>query len=215
MLTIDGSIPCDDQPIDGATILGESRYLTSWVTPDNLEIQEKYKVLTANIASQKDRITALWNYVKGIPYTPFVHSATNIGGVVFKQNDTWLNPAQALQVRKLNCMNKATLLTSLLRQEFSPNEAYVCLGNVNVDGIDGHAVSYLRWDSDYLLETTNPGIQSPFLRAENMDIYESVMFFNDKGVSRVPNVSLREPLGLCCVSWLEGYINQKLCTEYV
>ena len=215
MVTIDSSIPCDDQPVNQATIMRENRYLSSWITPDSLEIQEKYKELTKGIINQRERITALWNFVKRIPYTQFVKTRVQIDGKMFTQNDTWLDPAQTLVAGPLNCFNKSVLLTSLLRQELSPDQAFVCLNNVNVDGVDGHAVSYIRLEDDYVLETTNPAIKSPFMPAISADIYDAVSWFNDERVSYVPGASLREPLGLCCIHWLESYINERLCTEYV
>jgi hypothetical protein len=214
MLTIDSSIPTDNQPINQATIMGENRYITDWVTPDSLEIQEKYKQLTAGIMDQRERIAVLWDFVKNIPYIQFVKSKVQIDGKTFSQDDTWLDPAQALVAGRLNCFNKSILLTSLLRQELSADQAFVCLNNVNVDGIDGHAVSYIKIDDDYILETTNPGIKSPFMPAASADIYGAVSWFNDKQVSYIPEVQLREPLGLCCIRWLEEYINERLCTEY-
>jgi len=214
MLTVEASTPCDDQPIDAASLMGENRFLTSWITPDNLEIQEKYDELTQGLQTQEQRITALWQYVKDIPYTRFVSSRVNVGGRSFARQDTWLDPAQCLLAPKLNCFNKSVLLASLLRQDLSENQVYVCLNNVQVDGVDGHAVTYLKLGEDYLLETTNPNIASPFLKARVMDAYEAVMWFTDSKVSYVPGISLRE-IGLCCVAWLEQYINEKLCTEYV
>jgi len=196
--------------------MGETRYLSSWVNPNSLEIQEKYKELTQNISSQRDRIVAVWRYVKDIPYTPFVKSKVNIGGRVFIQGDAWLDAGQALKAGvKLNCMNKSILLASLLRQELPPEQIFICLNNVKTDGIGGHAVGYLRLDGDYIMETTNPGIKSPFFRAEDADIYEAVMFANDKETRYMPSVSLKEPLGCCCVLWLSDYVNSKLCTEYI
>ena len=215
MKTIAEAVACDDQPINGATIMGEDRYLTSWIDPGSLEIQERYKELTKNISGQNDRIIAIWQYVKNIPYTQFVSAKVNIGGRVFSQHDSWLDAGQTLQAGKLNCMNKSILLISLLRQELSADTAFICLNNVKTNGIGGHAVGYLRLGNDYILETTNPGIKSPFLRAEDADIYEAVIFVNDKSISYIPGVSLKEPLGFCCISWLENYINEKLCTEYI
>jgi len=215
MLTIENSLPCDDQPVNKATLTLENRYLSSWVTPNSLEIQEAYKRLANGISGRRERITALWNYVKNIPYTQFVKSRISVDGRTFEQPDTWLDPAQAMQVSHLNCFNKSVLLASLLRQELSPDQAYVCLNNVNVNGIDGHAVTYLRLDKDYILETTNADIRDPFMLASDGDIYEAVVFFNDAGVSYIPDTQLREPLGLCCIRWLKDYINDRLCTEYV
>lgn len=215
MDSIDTSTRCDDQPISGASLMGENRYLSSWVTPGNLEIQECYKRLTGGLQTDKEKIVAVWNYVKDIPYTPYVKSKTIVGGRVFSLGDTWLEPGQSLYVPRLNCMNKSTLLASLLRQELSENQVYVCLNNVSVDGIDGHAAVYVRLDDDYMMETTNPNIKSPFLKARDADIYEGVIWFNDKVISCVPNAQLREPMGICCVKWLEFYVNDHLCTEYV
>lgn len=215
MNSIDTSIRCDDQPVSGASLMGENRYLSSWVTPDNLEIQEFYKHLTREVQSDKEKIVTVWEYVRDIPYVPYVKSKTIVGGRVFSQGDTWLEPSQCLHAPRLNCMNKSILLASLLRQELSESQAYVCLNNVNVDGIDGHAAVYVRLGDDYMMETTNPGIKSPFLKARDADIYEGVIWFNDKAISCVPNAQLREPMGLCCVKWLESYVNDHLCTEYI
>jgi len=216
MLGIDTALACDDQPTNGATLFGENRYLTSWVTPDNLEVQEAYKQLVEGIADQRARIVAVWEFVRDIPYVQFVRTRVSVDGRTFTQNDTWLSPDEALKANtKLNCFNKAVLLASLLRQELPADKVFVCLNNVNVDGIDGHAVGYLKLDSgDYLLETTNPGIKSPFLKVEDADIYEAVLFFNDKTTAYIPDISLRMPLGLCCVKWLESYTNSKLCERF-
>lgn len=214
-IDINNSIPADDQPINGATILHENRYLSSWVTPKSLELQEKYRELTKGLFDQRDKIIAVWTFVRDIPYTPFVKTKVTVDGRSFVQNDAWLDPGWSLQAGKLNCMNKSTLLASLLRQELSTEEVSVCLNNVNVDGVDGHAVVYLRLGDDYVLETTNLGIKSPFLRTRDADIYDAVLFFNDEKTRYVPGKKLREPLSLCCLRWLEGYINERLCTEYV
>ena len=218
MRTMATSILCSDQPVgnaQAATLFHESRYLTSWVTPESLEVQEKYKELTESVGDRTERITIIWDYVKSIPYTQAVHSKVSIDGRTFVQKDAWLDPGQAMQVNKLNCFNKATLVTSLLRQEFSPREAYICLCNVNMDGIGGHAVGYLKLDRDYVVETTSPTLRSPFLLAEALDAYEAVIFFNDQEVSYIPDARLREPMGFCCVNWLESYLNEKLCSSYI
>ena len=215
MKTIAEAVPCEDQPINAATLMGENRYLTSWITPDSLQVQEKYAELVQGVSDQEQKILALWTYVKNIPYTHFVKTKISVDGKSFQQADTWLEPAQAMQAGKLNCFNKSVLLASLLRQEFPTDSVWVCLNNVNVDGIDGHAVTYLKLDRDYILETTNPGLQSPFILADNADIYEAVIWFNDQGVAYIPGLSLREPLGICCIRWLEDYLNERLCTDYI
>jgi len=213
--TISEAISCEDQPISAASLMGENRYLTSWIDPSNLEIQQAYKQLTEGITDQRQRITAAWEFVRDIPYTSYVKSRILVDGRSFTQHDVWLDAGQALRVGKLNCMNKSVLLANLLRQELPAEDVWVCLNNVNVNGTDGHAVGYIRMGEDYLLETTNPEIRSPFLRAKDMDIYEAVVWMNDKEVRCIPNTELREPFSICCVRWLSDYINDHLCDSYI
>lgn len=217
MKLISESVVTDDQPINAATLMGENRYLSSWIDPSNLEIQETYKQLTEGITDQRERVIAVWEFVKDIPYTPYINALVKVDGRTFTQKDVWLDAGQTLRAGKLNCMNKSLLLTSLLRQEFGPEQVAVCLNNVQINShSEGHAVSYLRLDDDYIMETTNPGIRSPFLRASDADIYEAVVFVNDKMVSYIPGVTLREPFGFChCIRWLEDYVNERLCDAYL
>lgn len=218
MLGIEAAVPVDDQPIGGhsaATMLGDSRYLTSWFNPDNLGIQEKYKQLTAGLQDSESRIVACWRYVKNIPYSEFVSVKVAVDHMVFQQKDAWLDASQAMYVSHLNCMNKSILLANLLRQELRPDQVYICLNNVTTDGIGGHAVCYLSLDKAYVAETTNPHVKTPFMAADELEIYQPVLFFNDSEVQRVVGIALREPFGLCCVDWLADYIDPKYCTEWV
>lgn len=218
MLGIEAAILVDDQPIGGhmaATMLHESRYLTSWFNDEDLEVQAKYKEITDGLPSLESKIIACWQYVKDIPYTQFVSTKVIVAGRAFAEKDTWLDAGQTIQVPSLNCMNKSILLANLLRQELSPDQVYICLNNVRDDGIGGHAVCYLKLDRDYVLETTNPRVATPFMLAEDTDIYEPVVFFNDDQVWRVEGVDLKEPFGMCCVRWLSDYIDPKYCTEWV
>ena len=208
------ALECDDQPIN-AGLMHENRFLTSWITPDSLEVQEVYRQLTEGIGSEKERIFALWQYVKNIPYVAFVSSRVQIDGKFIKQEDVWLDPAQSLSMGcRLNCFNKSVLLASLLTYGMPNSKIWTCLNNVTYDGIGGHAVVYLE-EGDYILETTNPKIANPFMRASDVDMYEAVIFFNNTEVRTVPGVSLTEPLGLCCLRWLESYVNHHLCEDYV
>ncbi|MEE9316278.1 MAG: hypothetical protein V3U97_04120, partial [bacterium] len=162
MKTISEAIATDDQPINAPTLMGESRFLTSWIDPSNLEIQETYKQLTEGITDQRKRIIAVWEFVKDIPYTPYVSALVKVDGMTFAQKDVWLSAGQTLQVSKLNCMNKSVHLTSLLRQELPAESVWICLNNVQVNShSDGHAVGYIRLEDDYIFETTNPDIRSP------------------------------------------------------
>jgi len=213
---ISDSLKCDDQPIDAPTMMGESRFLTSWVDPSNLEIQETYKQLTEGITDQRERIVAVWEFVKDIPYTPYVSALVKVGRMTFAQKDVWLSAGQTLQVNKLNCMNKSVLLTSLLRQELPAESVWICLNNVQINShSDGHAVGYIRLEDDYIFETTNPSIRSPFMRASDADIYEAAIFVNDKATSYIPGVSLEVPFRACCIRWLGDYVNDHLCDSYI
>lgn len=217
MDTLVASIPCDDQPIGNrlaGTMMHEPRYLTSWVSPKSLGVQEQYKRLTSHIPAWKDRIVACWDYVKRIPYREYVPTRVSIGNVSFAQNDTWLDVDFTLKAPYLNCFNKAILLASLMRQELDPADVYVCLGNVQSDGIGGHAFVFLA-TGDYIMECTNPHLRLPFIMAEDADIYESVIFFNDQYVNCVPDKSLVLPIGNCCVKWLEDYISARFCHNYI
>lgn len=217
MQTIHAATPCDNQPIghkDAATIFHESRYITSWVDPQSLEVQDKYKQLTKGIDDLATRIVACWRYVKTIPYREFVPVYLTVGGVNYAQNDAWLDPGQTLRAPYLNCFNKSILLASLMRQELDEDDVYVCLGNVMSDGVGGHAFVYLA-TGDYIMECTNPHLRLPFIMAEDADIYESVVFFNDKYVNCIEGKSLHLPLGNCCVAWLEDYITAKHCHNYI
>ena len=213
MESIERAIVCDDQPISGATLFHEGRYLTSFVTPDNLEVQRKYKELTDNL-SVKDKVAACWGYVaRQIKYRQFITTRISVDGRTFIEKDAWLDPAQVIHAGVANCFNKSILLASLLRQELSPERVYVILGNVNSDG---HAWVLARLDRDYILETTSPHLSCPFILADSADIYDPVIFFQDKGVKYFPQKKIHEPFSDCfCIDWLEDYLDQKSCDAYI
>jgi len=216
MQGISEAVICDDQPINHATLLNESKYLTSWVTPDSLEIQAKYAEITEGLTTLRDKIHACWAYVNDIPYVQFIKAKVNVAGETFVQNDVWLDPGQAAHAPALNCANRSFLLASLLRQELPPNQVYVCFGNVNYNGTDGHGWIYANLDRQYIMETTSPHIKTPFMDAISAEIYESVLFFNDAGVYYIPGAGLREPLSYCyCLRWLEDYIDSRACDAYI
>jgi len=211
--SIERAIVCDDQPISGATLFHEGRYLTSWITPGNLEVQRKYKALTGNL-SLKDKIISCWGYVaKQIRYRQFITSRVSVDGRTFVQKDAWLDPAQVIRAGVGNCMNRSVLLTSLLRQALSSEQVYTVLGNITGDG---HAWVLVRLDQDYILETTSPNLSSCFIPASSVEAYEPVIFFQDKGVKYFPEKSLHEPFSNCfCIHWLEQYLEGRACRDYI
>ncbi len=212
MESIERAIVCDDQPISGATLFHEGRYLTSWITPGNLEVQRKYKALTDNL-SLKDRIISCWGYVaKEIRYRYFITSRVSVDGRTFVQKDAWLDPGEVIQAGVANCMNRSVLLCSLLRQELSPSQVYVVLGNIQGEG---HAWVLVRLDQDYILETTSPHLPSCFIEASKAEIYDPVIYFNDRYIKYFPEKSIHEPFGSCfCIPWLESYLEREACCGY-
>lgn len=209
---ISASIPCDDQPIL-ASIMNERRLLTSWITPNSLEVQNKYEQLTSGLESTEDKVKACLKYVSDIPYVQFVRVSANVAGKTFVQPDTWLQPAEAIFSPRLNCANKTFLLTSLLRQELPAENVWACLGNLNVDSQTGHAICYVRLDQDYILETTNPGVRDKFIPIEAATMYEDVIFFNSEEVRVLPDRKIREPFSACynCEPFLSDYLAREFC----
>lgn len=211
-----------DQPVGGhgkgasATICGESRFLTSWVDPSSLEVQNKYDELTSGLRSLEDKIMACLDYVADFPYVLFVKAQMNIGGKVFVQNDTWLDPAEIIYAPAINCANRAFLLASLLRQEMPIRDVHVVFGNINLDGQDGHAWNRIAFKgTEYMLEPTAPRGHIRFFPLNHVsgETYEDIIYFNDSEVRAIPNRALREPLSACwnCIQWLSDYISQNYC----
>ena len=203
----------DDQPIQ-ASILKERRLLTSWITPDSLEVQNKYDQITSGLNSTEDKVKACLGFVSDIPYVQFVRVSANVAGKTFVQNDCWLLPESALHSPKLNCANKTYLLASLLRQELPAESVWACLGNLNSDHQDGHAFAYARLEGkDYILETTNPKVRDRLIPIEAAGIYEDIIYFNDVGVRAVPERTIREPLSNCynCEPFLVDYLAREFC----
>jgi len=212
MLGINYSQSTDDQPIQ-ASILKERRLLTSWITPDSLEIQTKYEQITKGLNSTEDKVKACLRFASDIPYTQFVRVSANVAGKTFVENDCWLQPSEAIFSPRINCANKTYLLASLLRQELPAESVWACLGNLNTDGQNGHAFGYIRLDRDYILETTNPSVRDKFIPTETAGIYEDVIYFNDLGVRAIPEKQVREPLSACynCIPFLTDYLAREFC----
>jgi len=212
MTSLSDAIIIDNQPIggaNGATLLHEGRWLTEWVTPQNLEVQSEYERLTQGLTSSWDKVMACFNRVLEIPYTQAVRVRVSVDGKTYVQDDAWLDPGQALKAPKLNCANRAFLLATLLRQEFPPDKVWVVLGNLNVDGQGGHAWVLLHNSEDYILETTSPNISKPIRHSE---AHEGIVYFNDQQVRMVPDLKIREPFTKCwCVPFLADYLKKGEC----
>lgn len=214
-MSLDRAVLVGNQPIggiSGATLFHESRWLTEWVTPGNLEIQAEYERLTEGLTSNWDKVLACFNRVLDIPYTESIKIRVSVGDRTFVQKDAWLDPAQALMAPKLNCANRSFLLASLLRQELSADKVWVVLGNLAIDGQGGHAWVMYRNGKDYILETTSPRIRTPI---QNSKAHEGVVYFNDIEVRAVPELKIGEPFSKCwCVPFLEDYLDKEECLNF-
>jgi len=200
-------IPIDDQPID-ATWFGEARWLTDFVTPDALEVQELFKEITAGIENTRDRLTACWQWVASqIKYVRFVTGKTWIGGKTSVQQDLWLDPTTTIQVGKGNCAVKSFLLASLLRNELPSDHVYVALGNLYNGSAGGHAwIKLVLDDGEYYMESTMP-TAPPMVPATSAQRYEAVHFFNDEKVLAVEGRTQLVPFTACYSDWLSSYLH--------
>jgi hypothetical protein len=218
MNRVESAISINDQPISGATLFSEARFLTEFITPESLGVQQKYSELTRGLSSLQDKIQACWQYVaRGLQYKPYLQVKTIVDGKTFIQNDCWLEPSEIIRVGVANCMNRSILLTSLLQQELPEQSVWCVLGNICNTHREGHAWCLVRPNgSDYILETTQPRISKAFVPLEKSEVYEAVVVTNGKEVRYFPGASLVEPLSYCyCVRWLESYLQEKACDSFV
>jgi len=210
-------IAIDNQPIS-ATFFGEAKWLTEFITPNALEVQELYDevIKTAeNPDSLEDRMNVLWCWVADkVRYKRFIKGTIWIEGKKSTQNDLWNDPSTTIRVKVGNCANKAFLLCSLIRNILPADKVHTVLGNINSDGIGGHAWCTINSNgSEYILESTRSDV-TPVL-ASRAEIYEPVVVFNDHEVSLIEGKVIKEPLGYCCVTWLKDYLDMNRCDEFI
>jgi len=201
-------ISIDDQPIS-ATFFDEGRWLTSFVTPDALEVKELHAKLTKNIDELEDKMLACWNWVaNGVRYVKFVRGKIWVNGHSSVQDDYWQPPSQLIQTKVGNCANKAFLLASLLRNDISAEKVHCVLGNLHQGRKPGgHAWVEVRLNShSYIMESTR-GDMAPLVISNMANIYESVIYFNDKVVSAIPGRTLLQPFCAVYADWLKDYLD--------
>jgi len=200
-------IPIDDQPM-AATFFGEVRRLTDFITPDALEVQELYKKLTEGMDNSIDKITACWKWVASqVKYVEFVRGKLWIGNKISVQNDLWSPPETTINTRIGNCAVKSFLLTSLLRNELSPEQVYCALGNLYNGKPGGHAWPVVRLGGEeYIMESTAP-TAPPMVPASIAKRYEAVHYFNDSEVFAVEGKTQMIPMTACYSTWLTDYLH--------
>lgn len=200
-------ISIDDQPIS-ATFFNEGKWLTEFVTPDSMEIQELYKELTRGISDRINRAIALHKWVsQEIRYKPFIKAVLRVDNKTSVNLDTWLDPSITRRVKVGNCANKSFLLASLLRNEFDPGEVHVVLGNLHNKEVGGHAWLQLKLgDRAYIMESTRADVQA-LVPAVTASRYEAVHFFNDKTAYAIEGRTVMTPMTRCYSTWLSDYLN--------
>jgi len=204
---ISSIIAIDDQPID-ATFFGEARRLTDFITPDALEVKSLYQEITEGIDNSIDKITACWKWVASrVKYVKFVRGKLSINGKTSVQNDLWTLPETTIRTRVGNCAVKSFLLTSLIRNELSPDQVYCALGNLYNGKPGGHAWPVVRLGGEeYIMESTTP-TAPPLVPASLAKRYETVHYFNDAKVYAVEGKTQMIPMAACYSTWLSDYLN--------
>lgn len=202
-----GIIAMDDQPIS-ATFFGEGRWLTEFITPNALEVQELYRELVVGITTREDRIRILRRWVAGeIKYKPFIKGTLVVEGKRSINKDVWLRPSLTKQIRVGNCANKTFLLASLLRNELSPMEVHAVLGNLHNGKVGGHAwVEVILDDRSYIIESTRLDVKD-MVPAHAAERYEAVHYFNDQETYFVEGRTVMEPFSACFSPWLKDYLD--------
>lgn len=200
-------VQIDDQPI-AATFFGEGKWLTDFVTPDALEVQELHQSMISGLDDLECRLLACWDWVADrVKYVKFVKAKMWINGHSSVQSDYWQNPSQVIRTQVGNCVNKSILLASLIRNDLPPEQVSVVLGNLHQPpGDGGHAWCQVRLDQDYIMESTRGDMQ-PLVATKVADIYEDVVHFNDKIVSAIEDRTLLTPFSAVYADWLKDYLD--------
>ena len=202
------AIQIEDQPI-ASTFFGEGKWLTDFVTPDALEVQELHERLTNGIYNLEDKLIASWEWVaEQVKYVSFVKAKLWINGKSAIQSDYWQEPSMVIRTKVGNCANKAFLLASLVRQDLSPEQVNVVFGNLHQPPrAGGHAWIEVNFNSHpYIMESTR-GDMKPMVATRVADIYEPVVYFNDKTVRAIEGRTLLQPFSAVYADWLRDYLD--------
>ncbi len=202
-----GVITMDDQPIS-ATFFREGRWLTEWVTPDAMEVQELYRQLTKDYPDRVDRIKAIHDWVsREIKYKPYIKATLWVEGKSSSSSDAWLPPSLTRRIGIGNCANTSFLLASLLRNELDPGEVHVVLGNLHNGKPGGHAWVQVKIEEQaYIVESTCPDLPA-LVYASVATRYEPVHYFNDKTAYAIEGKTVLEPFSRVYSTWLKEYLD--------
>jgi hypothetical protein len=205
---MDFPVPIDDQPI-AATFFGEGKWLTDFVTPEALEVTSLYKNLIEGLIPLEDKLGAMHRWVgNNVRYTPTIKAKIWVNGKTSDQDDYWQQPSQVIRTKVGNCCNKAFLLASLVRNEMTPDLVHVVLGNLHQPPRPGgHAwVQAVIDGEEYIMESTR-GDMKPMVAAKVAEVYEAILFFNDKEVEAIEGRTLLTPFAAVYADWLKDYLD--------
>ncbi len=199
-------IMADDQPVS-ATFFKEGKWLSNWITPNALEVKKLHQNLTEKIPRLEDRLLACWEWVANCRYKQFISARISVEDHVDYQEDFWQDPSLMIRTQVGNCSNKSFLLTSLLRNELTPEQVYCTLGNLHNGKPGGHAWVTVKIDGqEYVMEATRPDVQ-PLVKSSIATRYEPVHFFNDQVAMVDDEKTALEPFTRCYSTWLTDYLD--------
>jgi len=198
----------NDQPV-AVGFFDEGRWLTEYVTPEALDVSALHDSLFKASFALEDNIRLMWDWVANeVKYVEFVRARIEINGKVSRQNDFWQMPSQLIQTQVGNCANKAFLLASLIRKDLGAEDVRVVFGNLYQDGEPGgHAWVETRLNGQWEILESTRGDMIPLVPASVADIYEPVMYFNDKMVSAIEGRTLLQPFRAVYADWLRDYLD--------
>lgn len=201
-------VPMDDQPIS-SRFFGEGKWLSEFVTPNNLEVTNLHQRLTEDLNTTEEKLTACWQWVASeVRYKKFVSGTLRIENKIQHQDDLWCDPSMTIRTKVGNCANKAFLLTSLIRRELQEDQVFCVLGNLENNGDSGgHAwVEVNLGGRDYIMESTRPDVP-PLIPTQIAARYQPVHLFNDKEAYVIEGATVMEPFTAAYSPWLRDYLD--------
>lgn len=201
-------VAMDNQPI-AAGFFGSGKWLTDYVTPEDLEVKELYNYIISGQPTLEDKLKALRRWVASeVRYKKLITGKIWVEGKSSVQRDLWMSPNMVINTKIGNCANKSFLLASLIRNMLSSSEAYCVLGNLYNGKAGGHAWVEVKMPdgSSYVMESTRLKVPD-MVPVENAERYEPVHYFNDKELYAVEGKTVLEPFTMCYSTWLDSYLD--------
>lgn len=144
-----------------------------------IDIKSTTELANSLPSNEREFIWAAWNLVGcGIDYESFGSDFRFIGSTIKGYRIDLPNEVLALGVS--NCVGKAALLTSILRNRLPHSRVYMVVGNLKMDGVGGHAWVMAQTSGKwYRLEATHCPIN--WAEATSLpNMYEALAMFNDE-----------------------------------